>query len=290
MIRIWLAAFAAAALLAGPTLAPGSANAAERWLTLPPPPAELPSPALEGRVAHDGARIWFATYGEGSPVILLHGDGGASEDFGFQLPALLADHHRVILIDSRGQGRSSMGDKPIGYTLMASDVLAVMDALHIDKAAVVGWSDGAILGLVMAMRHPERETRVYAFGANMDLDGLRSDWTSNPLIPPLIAASRQRYERISPTPTAFEATEGALGHMMATEPTYSAGDLAAIRGPAIAIVDGDHEEFITRAHTEYLARTIPSAKLIILPRVSHFAPLQAPDEFNASMIAFLDAR
>lgn len=76
--------------------------------------------------------------------------------------------------------------------------------------------------------------------------------------------------------------------MQKKEPSYTTKELAAIKGSKIAIADGDHEEFITRAHTEYLAATIPGAKLIILPNVSHFAPWQDPTTFNDSIIRFLD--
>ena len=81
---------------------PHAAQAAERWETFARPPA-LPAPAVEGRVTHEGAKIWFAAYGSGPPVILLHGGGANADSFGFQVPALVADGHRVIVIDSRRQ-------------------------------------------------------------------------------------------------------------------------------------------------------------------------------------------
>src|SRR5580698_8737550 len=142
----------------------GGAVAEDAWRTLPQP-AALPAAVLEGRVAHDGARIWFATYGAGPPVILLHGGDASSDFWGGQVPALLSAGRRVIVIDSRGHGRSTRDGRPLHYELMESDVIAVMDALNIEHADVVGWSDGAIIGLVMAMKHPQRVSRVFAFGA-----------------------------------------------------------------------------------------------------------------------------
>jgi pimeloyl-ACP methyl ester carboxylesterase len=277
----------AAACILAALLPLGPARAAERWETfLQPPP--LPSAAMEGRVNHDGASIWFAVYGSGPPVILLHGGGASSDTFGFQVPALVGDGHRVIVIDSRGQGRSTNDGRPLGYELMESDVIAVMDALSVRKAAVVGWSDGAILGLIMAMKNPDRETRVFAFSPNMDTKGLRSDWTSKPIIAAIMTAAKAGYERVSPTPAGFDAMMTAVATMAATQPNYSAEELARIQGPAIAIVDADHEEFILPEHTRYLASTIPHAKLIILTDVSHMAPVQDPDQFNKAMITFLD--
>jgi pimeloyl-ACP methyl ester carboxylesterase len=243
---------------------------------------------VEGRVAHDGARIWFATFGAGPPVILLHGGDASSDYWGDQIPVLLAAGHRVVVIDSRGHGRSTLGARPLGYELMESDVIAVMDALSIDHADVVGWSDGAILGLIMAMKHPERVTRVFAFGANMDLHGFNPMGALAPIVPKVGAALAANYARLSPTPDGYGAFSKAVLAMQLREPNYTPRELAAIKGPAIAIVDGEHEEFILRQHTEYLARTIPGAKLMILPGVSHFAPLQDPGGFNAAMIGFLD--
>jgi pimeloyl-ACP methyl ester carboxylesterase len=274
-------------LLIGQTAASG-ARAEDAWRTLPQP-APLPSPVLEGRVAHDGARIWFATYGGGPPVILLHGGDASSDYWGGQVPALLAAGRRVIVIDSRGHGRSTRDARPLGYELMESDVLSVMDALDIDHADVVGWSDGAITALVMAMKHPQRVTRVFAFGANMDLHGFNPMGALSPILPKVKAALAANYARLSETPNDYDALSKAVLAMQMREPTYTPEQLAAIHGPQVAIVDGDHEEFILRQHTDYLARTIPGAQELILPGVSHFAPVQDPDEFNKAMLGFLDA-
>jgi len=269
--------------------APAEATAAQTppWETLPPP-APLPPFELEGRIAHDGARIWFAAFGAGPPAILLHGGAASSDYWGGQIPALLASGYRVIVIDSRGQGRSTRDARPLGYELMESDVIAVMDQLNLDHADVVGWSDGAIIGLIMAMKHPQRVDRVFAFGANMDLHGFNPLGAVAPILPQVGAALAANYARLSETPNDFPALSKAVLAMQLREPNYTPDDLAAIKGPRIAIVDGAHEEFILRQHTEYLARTIPGARLIILPDVSHFAPIQDPDAFNAAMIGFLD--
>jgi pimeloyl-ACP methyl ester carboxylesterase len=276
--RLVLAAMSALAL----------AGAAAPWLTLPAP-RPLPAPAASGYVPHEGARIYYAAYGAGTPVILLHGGLASQRYWGNQINPLVRDHHRVVLIDSRGHGRSSRDDRPYTYELMASDVVAVMDVLHIRRAAVVGWSDGAIVGLVMALRDPERLTRVFAFAANMDPSGVKPDTTTNPTFARFIAEARASYARVSPTPTAFDAFEAAITRMWDTEPNYAAADLARIATPT-AIVDGDRDEAIKREHTEYLARTIPGARLIILKDVSHFAMLQDPAQFNAAMLGFVDGR
>jgi pimeloyl-ACP methyl ester carboxylesterase len=279
------ALFAALTLFAAPSLA-APAPAAAVWETLPAA-AALPPAQASGQVDHDGAKIWYATFGAGSPVILLHGGLGNSENWGDQVPALVADKHEAIVIDSRGQGRSTNDGRPLSYGLMMADVLAVMDKLEIQKAAVVGWSDGAITGLVMAMKVPQRVTRVFAFGANMDLAGAKPSPTSIPG-DLFYTRSQKDYARLSPTPKGFDDLTRAAVRMWSSQPNYTAADLAGIHGPAVAIADGDHDEFVKREHTQYLAATIPGARLIVLPGVSHFAMVQKPDEFNAAMLGFLD--
>jgi pimeloyl-ACP methyl ester carboxylesterase len=275
----WLALCLVFVLLTGP------AGAAEAWRTLPTPKA-LPPASASGYVPHDGARIWFETFGAGPPVVLLHGGLANGRYWGAQVPALVRAGYRVILIDSRGHGRSSRDDRPFTYELMASDVVAVMDRLGLNKAAVAGWSDGAIIGLVLAIRNPARLSKVFAFAANMDPGGVKPDVDKNPTFARFEARAAKDYAALSPTPGGYADFAKAISRMWAAEPNYKAADLARIRTP-VAIVDGDHDEAIKREHTGYLARAIPGAKLVILPGVSHFAMLQRPTEFNAALLAFL---
>jgi len=263
------------------------ARAEDLWRTLPAP-APLPAGGASGYAPHDGARIFWRSYGAGSPVILLHGGLANGEYWGSQVPALVRDHHRVILIDSRGHGRSTRDERPFTYELMASDVVAVMDALGLKRSAVVGWSDGAIIALVMALKYPDRLTGAFAFAANMDPSGVKSDTETNPTFARFERQCGGDYRRLSATPGDYAAFQAAIERMWDKEPNYSATDLARISAP-VAIVDGDHDEAIKSDHTEYLARSIPGARLIILPGLSHFAMLQNPAVFNAAMLGFVDA-
>jgi pimeloyl-ACP methyl ester carboxylesterase len=102
-----------------------------------------------------------------------------------------------------------------------------------------------------------------------------------------LARLAKDYARMSPTPDGFNILHQALEAMQKKEPNYTTKELAAIKVSKITIAEGDHEEFITRAHTDYLAATIPGARLIILPNVSHFAPWQDPTTFNKSILQFL---
>ena len=135
--------------------------------------APLPVSDDQGYVENDGARIWYAAYGSGPVVILLHGGLGHSGNWGYQVPALVNNGYRAIVIDSRGHGRSSRDVQPYSYELMASDVTTVMDTLNHERASLVGWSDGACIALILASQAPERVTGVFFFACNMDPSGTK---------------------------------------------------------------------------------------------------------------------
>jgi pimeloyl-ACP methyl ester carboxylesterase len=259
------------------------ARAEPQWLTLPPTPT-LPTPTASGYAPVNGIKIWYATFGRGSPVILLHGGLANANYWGDLVPAL-APHYRVIVMDSRGHGRSSRDAKPYGYDLMASDVLALMDYLKIDKAALVGWSDGAIIGLDIALHHPERLSKLFAFAANSDPSGVK-DVNQSPVFTAFVARARKEYETLSPTPTQYDAFLAQITKMWETQPNWSATDLAGIKVPTW-IVDADHDEAIKRENTLFMADHIPGSGLLIQPQVSHFSFLQDPQQFNADVLHFL---
>jgi pimeloyl-ACP methyl ester carboxylesterase len=231
-----------------------AAGAEETWQTLPRPPA-MPTPAESGMAPVNDIQMYYAVYGEGEPVLLIHGGLGHADVWGFQIPAL-AEKHKVIVADSRGHGRSTRSDEPYGYALMADDYLALLDHLKIDKTALVGWSDGAIIGLDIAIRHPERLSKLFAFGANYTPEGLKPSIADDPVFNAVIARSGKDYARLSPTPAEFDAFVAQISEMWATQPNYTQDQLRAITVPTV-IFDGDHDEAIEPAHTEEMAKLIP---------------------------------
>ena len=238
-----------------------------------------------GTVDNEGARIWYARYGSGPAVILLHGGLGNAGNFGYQVPVLVAAGYSVTLIDSRGQGRSTRDERPYSYELMASDTRAVMDRLGIAKAAFIGWSDGADTALVLSKETPERSAGVFFFACNVDGTGtLPFDFT--PIIGRIYEHHVRDYAALSPTPGGFEAMRDELGLMQKAQPNYSADDLRQITVPVWAVL-GEHDEFIKPQHIEYIAKTVPHGRFVLLPEVSHFAPLQRPELFNATLRDFL---
>jgi pimeloyl-ACP methyl ester carboxylesterase len=245
----------------------------------------LPAPNDQGSIENEGARIWYSTYGSGSPVILVHGGLGHSGNWGYQVPALLESGYRAVLIDSRGHGRSTRDPQPFSYELMASDVLAVMDTLHLKKAALVGWSDGACTALILAAKAPSRAAGVFYFACNMDPSGVKP-FEATPTLSRCFARHAKDYAELSATPEHFKTFVEDVSLMGRTQPNYSANDLARISVP-IVIVHSEHDEFIKREHAEYLARSIPNAEFVLLNGVSHFAPLQRPQQFNSVMLSFI---
>lgn len=257
--------------------------ASPQWLTLPPTPS-LPKPVASGYATVDGIRVWYAKFGQGLPAILLHGGLVNAEYWGNQV-RVLEDHYRIIVMDSRGHGRSTRNATPFGYDLMADDVLGPMNILHIPKAAIVGWSDGAIIGLDLAIHHPNRLTKLFAFAANSDPSGV-NDVSKSPVFTRFIARARREYEQLSPAPYDYDSFLAQITTMWATQPHFTAAELEGIKVQTW-IVDADHDEAIKRANTLFIADHIPDSGLLILPQVSHFAFLQDPRLFDAALLNFL---
>jgi pimeloyl-ACP methyl ester carboxylesterase len=261
------------------------APAAERWEQLPDP-APMPTAAKSGTAPVNGIQMYYAVYGSGSPVLLIHGGLGYSDVWGGQV-ADLAKDHMVIVADSRGHGRSTRNADPFSYDLMSSDYLALLDYLKVDKTALVGWSDGGIIGIDIAMHHPERLTKVFAQAANTKVDGVKPDVLQNKTFAGYIDKAGEVYRKISPTPTEYDAFVEQISNMWASQPNWTDDDLKKIRTP-IAVVLGDHDEAVSREHTDYMAKTIPGAKLVILDNASHFAMLQDPAGYNKAVRDFID--
>lgn len=276
-MRGWL--FALAMLAAAPAHA-------QQWLTLPPTPT-LPKSDESGTVAVNGIRIWYAQFGKGEPLLFVHGGLGNSDYWGNQVRAF-KDRYRVIVMDSRGHGRSSRDAQPFGYDLMAGDVIGLLDHLKIGKVALVGWSDGAIIGLDIAMHHPERLSKLFAFAANIDPSGV-SDIAHSPTFTAFIARAGKEYARLSPTPGQYDRFVAQIGKMWATQPHWTRADFAKIRAPTW-IVDGDHDEAINHDQPRTMAEWTPGAGLLIEPEVSHFAFLQDPAQFDRDLAHFLEKR
>ena len=257
------------------------------WLTLPPTP-NLPTPRRSETASVNGTKIYFAQFGEaGPPVLMLHGGLGNSNYWGHQVGAL-AKQFSVTVMDTRGHGRSPVTSRAFSYGLFAQDATALLDYLQIPAASIVGWSDGGVTGLELAMTRPDRVAKLFAFGANSTPSGMKPGGARASVFAAYAARCRGEYAALSPNPDKWLQLVQGLGAMWRSEPNYPDQKLARIKAPT-TIADGAYDEIIKPEHTRHMASVIPGARLAILPDTSHFAMLQDPIAFNQALIEFLSA-
>jgi pimeloyl-ACP methyl ester carboxylesterase len=252
------------------------------WRTLPPTPA-LPAPRRNGMAAINGTNVYYAQFGEGPPVLLLHGGLANSNYWGLQIGEL-AKEFSVLVMDTRGHGRSPVMSQVFSYSAFADDVAGLLDFLNLATVAIVGWSDGGVTGLELAMKRPDRVNKLFAFGANMSPAGYKA--TSSPVFAEFTQRSKSEYGRLSLRPERWAQLVGGLKVMWRAQPNFTPAMLGSVTVPTL-IYAAEHDEIIRRDHTEQMARHIPGARLVVQSDVSHFAMLQNPLQFNKTMIEFL---
>ena len=228
----------------------------------------------------DDVSIFCETFGAGPPVLVLHGGLGYIEDMSFQIMAL-AKTHFVIAVDSRGHGRSTGASGPLSYSLMSDDMVKVLDSLKINRVDVVGWSDGGIIGLDLAMRHPERIRRLVAISANYNPGGL--GYTPSVEEVPRIAL---RYRLLAPNPAQWPELYRNVIAMWRTQPQYTLNDLGQIKAPTL-VMAGEYD-LIKREHSNQLAKAIPGSHESIIAHATHSVPIEKPDIVNSEILNFLD--
>jgi pimeloyl-ACP methyl ester carboxylesterase len=240
-----------------------------------------------GTVAHDNTRIHYTTFGDGPALFLLHGGLSSGLDWLGEIPDL-SHKFRVVVVDLRGHGKSTMGPEPLTYRLMAADVLAVLDKLEIDRANIAGWSDGGNVGLLFALEYPERIARLIAISANFSPDGLDSDIAGSIAgTPEQFGSSFSRWLRNlrSPEPGKWYELLKRVTAMWRTYPQLDPSDLQRIAAPTLVVVGAsDH---VVRSHAIAMAHSIPDARLLIVPGVGHAVPRDAPALLTEEILNFL---
>ncbi|WP_305092649.1 alpha/beta fold hydrolase [Prescottella sp. R16] len=224
-----------------------------------------------------GARLYYEATGAGEPLVLLHGNGENLGYFAAQMP-VFAQHYRVIALDTRAHGRSTRGDGPLDFPRFAADVCAVLDALEVPDAHVLGYSDGGNTALTLALRRPDRVRSLIVNGANLDPVGLgwkfripaTALWLAGGLVAPLSPNLARKRELLG---------------LMVRHPHIPESALASITVPTLVIVG--ENELIPRPHTELIAGAIPGAQLVTIPDAGHACAAQRPDTFNAAVLEFL---
>jgi pimeloyl-ACP methyl ester carboxylesterase len=240
-------------------------------------------------------RIYCETYGEGEPLLLLHGNGGSIENFIKQIPEF-SKYYKVIAVDSRAQGRSTDSDKEITYALMASDMAALIDTLKLGSVNVVGWSDGGIIGLELAYAYPDKVKKLVAVGANYSnknyiapSDHIRMDAKDTLVIRSHKLAQKYKntLERLSPNPERIPQIRRKLRQLMDKYPNFTIKQLETIKSPTLVVV-GDHD-IISLDHTVSLFASLPHAQLFVIPGATHIVPVEQPELFNSVILNFLQS-
>lgn len=253
----------------------------------------MPPTPLSGnaRVKLGDITIYYEVQGQGEPLILLHGALSSANSWNNQIP-VFSQQYRVIAFDSRGQGRTTDADVPISYHLMAEDTLRLMDYLEMDSAYIVGWSDGGIIGIDLAIHHPERVKALVAYGANTNPDGLQESFIAylrDSSVSDIAKDYGAEYLGLSSQPEHLSIIIEKIRTMLLTQPNFTLEELAGIRIPTL-ILDGDEDDVVRIDHTIAIAKAIPNAELILLPGVGHKAPDTNPAEWNKVVLEFLKGK
>ena len=225
-----------------------------------------------------GFKMYVETYGGGKPLLIIHGNGGSISNFVNQIP-YFAKKYKVIIADSRAQGRSADVSDSLSYEMMADDYAALLDEMKIDSAYVIGWSDGGINGLLLAMRHPQKVAKLAITGANLWPDTTAVVNEVEQLVMPDYLSLKNKTNK-----TAQEKGAWKLMRLIVEEPHISVSDLQKITVPTL-VVGGDHD-VIKPEHTLLIAQSIPQSYLWILPNSGHSTPVVYKEEFNKTVADF----
>ena len=235
-----------------------------------------------------GRAIWHETAGEGEPLVLLHGAFAGASSWFAQTSALAAAGFQVFLPERRGHVHTADVEGPITYSVMADDTIAYLEAVVGAPAHLVGWSDGAVVGLLVAQRRPELVDRLVLIGQYYNSEGKTGGGLADEgleLGGEAISFLRTEYDQVSPDgPDHFPVVYAKLLHMIRTEPEIDLDSLSVITAPTL-VLQGDRDE-VTVEHSAAVTRALPDARLAVLPG-SHGLPIESPDIVNPLIISFL---
>lgn len=236
----------------------------------------------------NGVSTYYEHAGSGRPLVLLHGAFSGADAFVAQVPAMAAGGYEVWVPERRGHARTADTDAPFSYAAMAEETVAFLEAVVPAPAAVVGWSDGAVVGALVAMSRPDLVERLVLIGQYYDLSGqahpeLGAALASMRDHPP--AALRENYDAHSPDgPEHFPVVFAKTVDMLVTEPTIPMAELARITAPTL-VLQGDRDE-VRLSHSVEVVATLPDARLAVLPG-THALPVENPGLVNALLLDFL---
>jgi len=223
-----------------------------------------------------GFKMYYETYGKGEPLLIIHGNGGSINNFLYQIP-YFAKNYQVIIADSRAQGKSVDHADSLSYEMITDDLNALLDKLNLKQCYVIGWSDGGIEGLMLAIHHPEKVKKLAVTGANL--------WPDTTAVDPFVydyalkmnLKGQDTIKKIKNV-TPEMKNQLKLLHLLSYEPHIKLEDVKKITCPTL-VIGGDHDVIRTK-HTMLIAETIPNSYLWILPNSGHSTPIFYKDMFN----------
>ncbi len=233
------------------------------------------TPSTTGYADVNGLHLYYETYGSGAPLVLLHG-GMLTIDLNFaSLIPTLAQTHTVIGVEMQGHGRTANIHREITYANLATDIVALLDHLGIERAAVLGHSMGGGVALELAVNHPDRVSAIVPISASVSKDGMHPDlldpstFETSSIMPTAqdFADFKGAYERLSPHPEQFDAFLMSLSGMDSDFAGWTDEQLAGISCPVL-IVQGDND-FTTVAHADVMLAKIPNSTLAVIPATTH---------------------
>jgi len=226
------------------------------------------------KAAINGVTLYYEIYGEGEPLLLIHGNGQSASAF-LQQTEEFSKYYRVIVVDCRGRGKSTyQKDIELTYDLQVEDMILLLDHLKLKSAHVVGWSDGGIIGLRMAMKHPEKVKKLVAMGANINPEGLID-----------LEELKQSVHAWKKADNPDFSLQIDLYNLMINYPQLDYKNLGVISSPTL-IMAGD-KDVIKHTHTVQMYEAIPNAQLAILPNETHYMPSENAALFNRLVLDFL---
>jgi pimeloyl-ACP methyl ester carboxylesterase len=237
-----------------------------------------------------GLKTWYDEDGSGEPLVLLHGGLVSNEMWGAQMPEF-AKQFRVLAPERRGHGHTPDVAGPLSYDDMATDTIGFLEAVVDGPAHLVGWSDGGIIGLIVAMHRPDLVRKLVAISANFDTTGIPEEIQAQLLsVPPDsedFAMVRSMYEAVSPDgPEHWPVLFAKFIEMASREPHIPPSDLNRIEAPVLVLAGDD--DLASLEHTIELFRSIPNAELAIVPGTSHFLTMEKPDVVNRLILDFIE--
>jgi pimeloyl-ACP methyl ester carboxylesterase len=236
-----------------------------------------------------GVRTYYEVAGAGEPLVLLHGGFCTVETFGAQTPAL-AEQYQVYVPERRGHGRTPDVEGPITYENMAQDTIAFMEALGTSSAHLVGWSDGAIVGLLVALRRPDLVRKLVLIGQAINHAGYTPEGErqlenlTRQDIPPMLG---ELYASVSPDgPDHFGVVFDKLHQLWMNEPMIELGQLDRVAAPTLVLV-ADDDIGSTVEYAAAMRDALPDSQLAVVPGTSHAALMEKPEIVNRLILDFL---